>query len=318
MELLDLIGLDTKLKKSGSFYTGKCPIHSEDHPSFICSEKGFKCMSCGSSGKSPVTYIMLSRRMNKEQAIDYLKKQEETPVIKQFVKKDKRIDDIKYLMPADRWDKPDFKHYRHGTPSKVWSFKDWEGRLIGYTCRFETEDGKVVLPYNYISVNDCIPEWQWKAFKRPSVLYNCHLLNQHPDWDVVVVEGEKTADAITENMKNVVAVTWVGGSNALSTVDFSVLYGRNLILWPDNDLDSKDSAGIVKPYLEQPGNKAMVEIGNLLIMKCPQIMWVKNPITFKHKFDAADREWRKGEMKYFIQQNQVSFFDVEKSLLNRI
>lgn len=311
MELLELIAKDTELKETGNFYTGRCPVHNDENPSFICSETGFKCFSCGASGKSAVTYIMLSRKLSLDQAKEYLQKEENNPTKRTYVRKKRTELPVEYLMPCTGYEKPSFEHYTHGKPSKIWKFRDYEGNLVGFTCRFETEDGKVVLPYNYVSVNDCMPEWKWKGFKKPSVLYNCHLLKRYPDRRIIIVEGEKTADAVMENMKGVIALTWVGGSNAINTVDFSPVYGREITLWPDNDLDSKDNNKVVKPYLEQPGNKAMVDIGNLLLRKCPKIMWVKNPLTFRHKFDAADRKWRQGEMKYFIQQNSISFFDLK-------
>jgi hypothetical protein len=65
-------------------------------------------------------------------------------------------------------------------------------------------------------------------------LYNAHLLlnNKLP---VIVVEGEKAADAAMERLKDVVAITWQGGAGAVEKGDWSLLTGREVFLVPDND-----------------------------------------------------------------------------------
>jgi len=52
---------------------------------------------------------------------------------------------------------------------------------------------------------------------------------------VVLVEGEKTADAAGAMFRDLVAVTWPGGSNAIAKADFSALNRRDVIIWPDAD-----------------------------------------------------------------------------------
>ncbi len=52
VSIVDTISEYTKLKKSGSSWTGLCPFHNDKNPSFsVSEEKGlYNCFSCGASG----------------------------------------------------------------------------------------------------------------------------------------------------------------------------------------------------------------------------------------------------------------------------
>jgi 5S rRNA maturation endonuclease (ribonuclease M5) len=50
---------------------------------------------------------------------------------------------------------------------------------------------------------------------------------------VVMVEGEKCADAL--NALGILTTTAFGGANGVSKTDLTPLYGREVIVWPDND-----------------------------------------------------------------------------------
>jgi hypothetical protein len=77
--------------------------------------------------------------------------------------------------------------------------------------------------------------WRWKAFQDRRPLYGLNRLAQRPDAPVVVVEGEKTADAAQEHFPEHVAITWPGGTNAVRKADWSILNGRQVVIWPDAD-----------------------------------------------------------------------------------
>lgn len=51
-DIVDIIGEQVKLKRSGQRYVGLCPFHAEKTPSFgVVPSKGFyKCFGCGESG----------------------------------------------------------------------------------------------------------------------------------------------------------------------------------------------------------------------------------------------------------------------------
>jgi len=60
-------------------------------------------------------------------------------------------------------------------------------------------------------------------------------LAQRPTAPVIVTEGEKAADAATKLLPDYVVVTSPNGAKAASKADWSVLRGRDVTIWPDND-----------------------------------------------------------------------------------
>jgi putative DNA primase/helicase len=63
-------------------------------------------------------------------------------------------------------------------------------------------------------------------------LYRLHELAQRPDDVVLVVEGEKAADAI--NKRGCLAAT-SGSASSAAAADWTPLKGRRVLIWPDND-----------------------------------------------------------------------------------
>jgi putative DNA primase/helicase len=78
-------------------------------------------------------------------------------------------------------------------------------------------------------------------FARPLPLYRLDQLATHPAEAVVLVEGEKTADAVQRLLPSLIATTWPGGSKAYRYVDFSPLQGRKIVCIPDADQPGRDA-----------------------------------------------------------------------------
>ena len=132
------------------------------------------------------------------------------------------------------------------------SYKDETGQVLFYNIRLvdKSTGKKIILPLSYGSYrgNEGDPKWGLKAYQtnnRP--LYNLDLLSAQPQAKVLIVEGEKTADAANRifNGENIIAVTWMGGSGAVNKTDWTPLILRDIVIWPDNDA---------------PGHKACDEI----------------------------------------------------------
>lgn len=66
-------------------------------------------------------------------------------------------------------------------------------------------------------------------------LYNLSELVSKPDIPVLIVEGEKTADAAKQLFPDSVVVTSSGGAKSANKSDWSVLQGRDIVIAPDND-----------------------------------------------------------------------------------
>mgnify|MGYP002279637793 CR=1 FL=1 len=163
-------------------------------------------------------------------------------------------------------------HPKLGQPSARYIYTDTEGRALVAVYRFDKSDNsskKEFRPYT-------VATGEWKApEKRP--LYRLDLLARDIG-PVVVVEGEKCADAL--NDIGVLATTCFGGCNGTGKADLSPLSGREVVIWPDNDEPGLKYAKAVALSLRENG-AASIKIVDL------------NPETFPidriyRGWDAAD------------------------------
>jgi hypothetical protein len=119
------------------------------------------------------------------------------------------------------------------------------------------------------------PNGTYKLPKGPRPLYRLREILGHPDDPVLVVEGEKCADAaanfFTERGLDLVAASWHGGSQATEKTDWAPLANRDVFLWPDRD---------------PPGRKAMESIASKLSTSRVRVVAV--PPGFDDGKDIAD------------------------------
>ena len=314
MELSDIIAKDLKLYKKGNGrYSAKCPWHDDKDPSLTINDnKGiFKCFVCGVGGKGAAAYIMKSRSLSYKESLKLLNTKYPSLDLKNEGNKEE-IAEVIYVPVTEDAQKPDFQHYIHGRPTNIYDYRNLNGDIIGYTARYNTEDGgKVVLPYNYIMVWDS-PEWIFKGFKAPSLPYRAELIHKHPNATICIVEGEKAANIGNNsvNNKNFLFLAWCGGANAINYVDWSCLKGRKIILIPDHDKLAKDQDGNLKIKEERPGNKAMLGIASHIQRIALKIEFVIIPEEYPHKWDIADRKpnWRRGDLPYWINKHKQNYF----------
>ena len=135
-----------------------------------------------------------------------------------------------------------------GAPPASWTYRTATGEIIGLVCRYNTEAGKEIIPFAWCK-NTLTGEtrWKFKSFAKPRPLYRLDVLASNPDAGVILVEGEKTADAAQRMLgDSVVVTTWPGGSKAVTQTDWKPLEGRRVIIWPDNDQPGRDAAEWVK------------------------------------------------------------------------
>jgi putative DNA primase/helicase len=130
---------------------------------------------------------------------------------------------------------PSFAHYRLGEPAGVWTYRNAAGDALGHVCRFNFPDGKKeFLPLTLWQGEHGV-KWEWKNWPAPRPLYGLDKLAARPDATVIVVEGEKCADAAAEVFPRSVVVTSPGGSSAANKTDWTPLAGRRVMIWPDAD-----------------------------------------------------------------------------------
>lgn len=154
-------------------------------------------------------------------------------------------------VPADAPPPPDVRFTRDDATGQWlkdpivarWPYLDAAGNLLGYAARVRLPcGGKDVVPQTYCRGADGTLKWRVKALPKPRPLYNLPGLAAVPDAPVVLVEGEKTADAATVLLPAVVCSTWPGGGKATEHVDLTPLQGRSVAIWPDNDAPGYDAA----------------------------------------------------------------------------
>jgi predicted P-loop ATPase len=164
-----------------------------------------------------------------------------------------------------------------------WTYRDADGRVLGYTCRFEwdetdTATGEIkrvkdIVPQTYCENHEGKRDWRWRSFMPARPLYNLDGLAARPNAPVMLVEGEKKVEALRELAPQYVGVAWPGGANARDKTDWSPLKGRTVTCWPDND---------------DVGIAAMYEIANKhLLRRCP-VVKIIIPEGQPPKWDAAD------------------------------
>lgn len=82
--------------------------------------------------------------------------------------------------------------------------------------------------------------WKFKQYatsERP--LYNLHLLKEQSNKPILIVEGEKAADAATKQFTDFVVISWSGGSGAVSKTDWRPLKGKDIVIWSYGQIMTK-------------------------------------------------------------------------------
>lgn len=187
------------------------------------------------------------------------------------------------IMPVpDDAGEPPVAHPVRGRSDASWTYFDADGRINGFVHRFKTSDGgKETLPVCFAEHTRTGERgWRWLGFPEPRPLYGLYELAQHPVRPVLLVEGEKCADAGHELLRDqFVVVSWPGGGKATHKADWSPLYGRIVFAWADCDAKREkvpkgsgvDPASMpILPEEEQPGIVAMAKIREIVLVAAPE------------------------------------------------
>lgn len=156
--------------------------------------------------------------------------------------------------------------YDQNKVESAYSYRDKKGNVLFYITR---SPEKKFTPWCYTSKQ----KWINKHWPSPRPLYRLNLIEQFPDLPVLVVEGEKACHAAANiNGSKYVATTWACGSNSWNKTDWTPLYGRSVLIWPDAD---------------EPGRKAAQAIADHLLPHCPDVKIIDTS-GFNGGKDAAD------------------------------
>ncbi len=217
-------------------YIGYCPVHETVHsnPSLLIYENasgylGFSCLSRKCDGKEIIAQIKHKYGLS----VPYPAK-----------KVDAGSGTVNKVVnyPAHEASLP-LKYRKPG--DTIYEYHCETGEVAFLVQRWINDDGKKeVRPFfskTFIS-EEGISQKDWDATdppKKDRPLYNLANLYKHRQKAVLIVEGEKAADAAMQlpELKDFIITTWSGGTGAHKCTDWRPLKERetSIYFWPDND-----------------------------------------------------------------------------------
>lgn len=158
----------------------------------------------------------------------------------------------------------------------VHPYRNEEGAILQLVLRFDhPNEPKEIRPLRYLGRDkNGLPLFWMSAIDAPRPLYGLAELAQRPDAPVLVVEGEKTAEAARSLFPEMVPVTWMSGAGSVARTELASLVGRTVTIWPDNDI---------------AGRKAGRQFAALALKAdAAGVSFVDIPREFGEKWDLAD------------------------------
>jgi len=165
-------------------------------------------------------------------------------------------------------------------------YRDREGRFVTATLRKEWIDKatgkkrKSTPPYSYGKLKDENGEitegWYSKGIEINRPPYNLDQIAKRPDATILIVEGEKTADAASKIFPDLVVTTSQMGAGNAHHTNWLGLLNRDVILWQDHD---------------EAGSQYVKELIKLLFdvnVNSIRVVNVRDKQGFPDKWDLAD------------------------------
>ncbi len=183
------------------------------------------------------------------------------------------------LMPVpSEAGEPDFEKIVGFEPDDTYDYRDERANLLGFIVRKNGDGKKEIRPVTCHRKADGSIDWRCEGFPTPRPLFGLEQLAKYPDMPVLLVEGEKAALAARKHFANYVVLTWCNGAKGVVAADWSVLQGKEVVVWPDAD---------------DVGNKAAADVIEHLKGKAKSSSIVRLPDDLPKGWDLAD-PWPEG------------------------
>lgn len=172
-----------------------------------------------------------------------------------------------------------------GEHENLWIYRTGDGLAYAAVARWDTANGKQVRPIVWNGT-----DFVSSGFGSNRPLYNIDLVSKSRMAPVLIVEGEKSADAAAGYVpEDWVVVTWQGGANAWHYTDWSLLVGHPCVIWPDNDVAGINAASGIKDHLTSIG----ISVGIVELPDTPE-GWdladeLPNDFTKQHILDLLEQ-----------------------------
>jgi hypothetical protein len=247
--------LGLSLKRVGSEWRCLCPFHNEKTASFSIfpgkdSVARYHCFGCGARG-DVVDLVMGMRSCSNDEALAYLG-EGSLPAGQPEHRQSVAVDPYAGIKPLwfdafpfqpgvtsiERVLTPKTGKSMTFTPVSVHPYRLRDGRLVGVVLRRDFTDPdtgqrrKEVPTIRRVRLPTGDETWARYPFGKGRHPYGIETVGDARE--VVVVEGEKAADALRRRIPLPV-VTWAGGTKAIHLTDWRTLKGSSLIIWPDAD-----------------------------------------------------------------------------------
>jgi DNA primase len=162
------------------------------------------------------------------------------------------------------------------------AYRDEAGNLKGYVFRIEKADGsKITPPLAWCENEKGVEAWKWLGFEKENKTpYGIEKLAQNPHKPILVVEGEKTADAAQKLLPEHNVLTWSGGAGNVGKTNWECLAGREVVVWPDNDSGGLKAADTLQKIVSSVNTEKGLD-GSVSLVSLPS--------TLPEKWDLADK-----------------------------
>lgn len=295
------------LERNGREFKALCCFHADKNPSLSFYQGAdkcwhFMCFSCGAKGDN-IDFVQERYGVTKREAAEIITGTEQ----RQPVAPARSVDVVDpyegLVIGRPTADAPAIVAHKRTpeifnpkrnrvvsyTPSAVYPYTDRNGALLGYVLRIEFDDKKIT-PGVWWTAGNGREGWAHGSYGTPRPLYRLKALYDAPTAQVLLVEGEKCADAAAEALAgmNVVSTTWIGGGQNISKTYWKSLAGRTVVIWRDNDAACiRTMMGHARPGGHwTPGLVDMLYAAGVALVKIVDIVgdWHKG-------WDIADALW---------------------------
>lgn len=217
--------------------------------------------------------------------------------------------------------------------SKIWTYHTETGHPAFWIMRADFQDvlgnpHKSVKPYSSFTI-DGKNQFKFGLQCDARPLYNLTEIVNNPNKTVIMVEGEKAADAAKKLFPDYVVTTWAGGIKSFDKTNISHLINRDVILWPDNDLPGISGMRIAASRL--PKSKIVFQevqknlpdkwdLGDVIPPNLDLVQMLQNaeiPVLAVHQGEELSLDYYKSRLQKMEWNNDTVYVDVRSRDHNR-
>ena len=280
VDIVAVVGSRIPLIRQGHEFKALCPFHEDVSPSlFIIPDKMFcHCFGCDWSGDA-IEFLREFDGIDFKSACQELCRTDwkALPMSSVVPKRVTPRQNWQSEQPPLHYDKPETFDTQHLGPAvAVWTYRNARGEVLGYVARYHVTSNGITekrTPTWSYGKTDGASHWAMRRWSRPYPLYGLDRIAAKSTNKIIIVEGEKTADAAQQLFPLSTAITWCGGAQAVQYADWSPVYGRSVVVIPDADAQGRVAAKYVMELLSNHGCR---------------VQWVDPEPTRPKGWDLAD------------------------------